>query len=151
MNKPQFADHLRTTGRILVCGGRSFGVPKWCGSEEEMIADTARQVREQKLLSDTLDRLARERQTSVIIHGAAAGADRHAGRWAAKHGIQTMPFPADWSLGPRAGPLRNQRMIDEGEPDLVVAFPGGRGTADMVRRAKAAGIEVIQPVCGGRG
>jgi hypothetical protein len=34
-------------------------------------------------------------------------------------------------------------MLDEGKPDLVVACPGGRGTADMVRRTKAAGIELI--------
>jgi ABC-type branched-subunit amino acid transport system substrate-binding protein len=33
-------------------------------------------------------------------------------------------------------------MIREGKPDAVVAFPGGRGTADMVRQARAAGIEV---------
>jgi predicted Rossmann-fold nucleotide-binding protein len=40
--------------------------------------------------------------------------------------------------------MRNQRMIDEGKPDLVVAFPGGSGTADMVRRAKRASIEVME-------
>lgn len=44
----------------------------------------------------------------------------------------------------KAGPDRNQRMIDEGRPDLVVAFPGGRGTADMIRRATEAGIEVFR-------
>lgn len=33
-------------------------------------------------------------------------------------------------------------MIDEGRSNLVLAIPGGRGTADMVRRARAAGIEV---------
>jgi len=52
---------------------------------------------------------------------------------------------AKWSKhGRAAGPIRNQEMIDECKPDLVVAFPGGRGTADMVRRAKAAGIRVIE-------
>ena len=43
-----------------------------------------------------------------------------------------------------AGFVRNQRMIDEGKPDLCVAFPGGDGTADMVKRARAAGIEVLE-------
>jgi hypothetical protein len=33
-------------------------------------------------------------------------------------------------------------MIDEGKPDLVIAFPGGRGAADMVSRAIKAGIRV---------
>jgi hypothetical protein len=37
-------------------------------------------------------------------------------------------------------------MIDGGKPDLVITFPGGRGTADMVRRAEKAGIEVTRPV-----
>jgi hypothetical protein len=40
----------------------------------------------------------------------------------------------------KSGPLRNQRMLDEGKPDLVVAFPGGGGTKDMVRRAVQAGV-----------
>jgi Lhr-like helicase len=35
-------------------------------------------------------------------------------------------------------------MIDEGKPDLVIAFPGGRGTADMVGRARKAGIRVVE-------
>jgi len=34
-------------------------------------------------------------------------------------------------------------MLDEGKPDLVVAFDGGRGTANMVKQAKAAGIQVL--------
>jgi hypothetical protein len=33
-------------------------------------------------------------------------------------------------------------MLDENPVDLVIAFPGGAGTADMIRRAEAAGIEV---------
>jgi hypothetical protein len=41
-------------------------------------------------------------------------------------------YIADWNrLGPGAGHIRNQRMIDEGKPDAAVAFPGGTGTADM--------------------
>ena len=42
----------------------------------------------------------------------------------------------------KAGPLRNQRMLDEGKPDLVVAFPGGGGTKDMVRRSVKAGVPI---------
>ena len=36
-----------------------------------------------------------------------------------------------------------QIMLDEGKPDLVVAFPGGRGTADMIRKAEGAGVPVV--------
>lgn len=58
-------------------------------------------------------------------------------------GVKHLPFEADWHThGRAAGPIRNRRMIEEGKPDLVVAFPGGRGTANMVNQARAAGIEV---------
>ena len=42
------------------------------------------------------------------------------------------------------GLSRNQRMIEIGSPDLVVAFPSGEGTEHMVRLAKAASIEVLE-------
>jgi len=48
-------------------------------------------------------------------------------------------------LGRRAGAIRNQEMIDEGKADGVVAFPGGKGTEDLVRRAEAAGLTVWRP------
>ena len=52
-------------------------------------------------------------------------------------------YPADWDKhGKAAGPIRNKQMIDEGKPDLVIAFPGGRGTAGAVRLAKFAGVTV---------
>jgi hypothetical protein len=61
-------------------------------------------------------------------------------------GVPRKPYEVtqgEWDeLGKKAGPLRNQRMLDEGKPDLVVAFPGGGGTKDMVRRAVKAGVSV---------
>jgi hypothetical protein len=49
---------------------------------------------------------------------------------------------ARWEqYGKRAGPLRNEEMIQSGA-DLVIAFAGGAGTADCVRRARRAGIPV---------
>lgn len=81
----------------------------------------------------------------VIIHGAAPGADSLAAEWAFDHMMRAEQFPADWKThGRAAGPIRNQRMINEGRPDLVIAMAGGRGTADMVRRARKAGIEVVE-------
>ena len=92
-----------------------------------------------------MDELARRITIDTVIEGDARGADRMAGEWAQCHGVQNLKFRAEWEkLGRKAGPIRNQLMLDEGRPDLVVAFPGGRGTADMVRRARAAGIDVIE-------
>lgn len=54
----------------------------------------------------------------------------------------TEPHPADWSThGKAAGPIRNQQMADA-RADLCLAFPGGKGISDMVRRAERAGIPV---------
>ncbi len=78
-----------------------------------------------------------------LVHGDARGADRIAADIATDCQWQVVAYPADWErLGPAAGPIRNRAMIEQEHPDVVLAFPGGRGTADMVRKAEAAGIPV---------
>ena len=99
--------------RVLVCGGNEF-------SDEQR-------------MDEVLSRL----NPAEIIHGDAPGADRMAGAWARNHSIPEHRFPADWDAhGRRAGYIRNQQMLDEGEPDVVVGFPGGKGTVNMVSLAK---------------
>lgn len=85
---------------------------------------------------------------TIIIQGGARGADEMAAIIAVEFGFELRTFAARWELyGRAAGPIRNQRMLDEGKPHLVMAFhhdlSKSKGTADMVRRAKKAGIEVI--------
>lgn len=110
--------------KVLVCGGRNF----------DNIAFIWR----------TLDRLHEDTPISELIHGGARGADTIAGDWAKTKPVKRWICKADWEKhGKSAGTRRNARML-EWEPDLVVAFPGGRGTADMVRRSKEAGVKVIE-------
>lgn len=105
--------------RILICGGRDF--------------------KDVKLMHGLLDRL--KPLIDVVIHGAAKGADVMAAEWAIANDIATDTYPAQWDLhGHAAGPIRNKRMLDEGKPDLVLAFPGGRGTENMVQQALAANV-----------
>ncbi len=82
--------------------------------------------------------------TLIVIHGACpTGADHWAEVWRRRECVEVRRFPAQWGrLGLSAGPRRNQQMVSEGQPDLVLAFPGNRGTADTVRRASAAGVLV---------
>lgn len=78
----------------------------------------------------------------LVIHGDAPGADSLAGWWAEVRGAQNVRCPANWRLhGRKAGPMRNTAMLAL-NPDLVVAFPGGTGTADMVSKATARGIKL---------
>jgi hypothetical protein len=87
----------------------------------------------------------------IIVHGAnLQGADRHAADWARENEIAQEPHPADWARhGRAAGPIRNQEMIDAGA-DVCLAFPlpQSRGTVDCIRRAKEAGITVIEAAPG---
>lgn len=80
----------------------------------------------------------------IILVGDASGVDYMTKIVCNYIGISFIEYKADWDKhGKSAGPIRNQEMIDQ-EPDLVLAFPGGRGTADCVRRAKKAKIKVIE-------
>lgn len=73
----------------------------------------------------------------------AKGADELGFDWAISRGVVTERYRADWDkFGKSAGPIRNQQMLTKGVPDLVIAFPGGVGTADMINRAEKAGIPV---------
>ena len=75
--------------------------------------------------------------------GCPTGADKFASEWAAKTKVvQGYVCHADWDKhGKAAGPIRNGRML-EWKPDMVVAFAGGAGTANMVKQAEAAGVIV---------
>lgn len=80
-----------------------------------------------------------------IIAGGAKGADTSAIYWAVINGCPFTEYPADWDKhGKAAGPIRNQQMLDEAKPDLVVAFlvPNSRGTKDMIARAEKARVPV---------
>lgn len=83
----------------------------------------------------------------IVIHGGATGADAMIELACRDLGLRTWVFPARWSAyGPGAGPIRNAEMLAVGRPDAWVAFPGGRGTADMVRRCAFGGVPALAEV-----
>lgn len=114
--------------RVLVCGSRDWSDPM--------------------AIQLTLERLDAVHGIEAVIHGDCRGADRAAGQWARDtRWVSLLVFPADWErYGRRAGPIRNRQMITEGQPTMVLAFhpdlENSRGTKDMVRAAKDAGLPV---------
>ena len=94
---------------------------------------------------DTLNRAHRKRPITLLIHGDAPGADRLANRWAEEHAVRRAPYPVDVTTGPAAEQIRNQRMLDAERPDGVAVFGDDQETADLVERAKAAGLPVWVP------
>ena len=110
--------------RILVCGNRNW--------------------RDMSVIERELKKFP---HGTVVIHGACRGADTLGGFVADRLGFKVLVFPAKWSIyGRGAGHVRNQHMLDEGKPDLVLAFheniSESRGTKDMVNRARGVGIKV---------
>ena len=111
---------------LLACGGRDFT--------------------DRDAVFRALDRAHAKRPVTMLIHGAARGADTLAGEWADDRGILSAAVKALWDKHGRqaAGPIRNRGML-ELRPDAVVAFPGGAGTADMMTAAREAGVLVWEP------
>jgi hypothetical protein len=124
MKTPDNSDSIS----LLVCGSRTVTDLKWV-----------------RCLADTFKYL----KVSKVIHGGAKGADTLAGLAAQLLKLDEHVFMADWDRhGKAAGPIRNQEMLDEGRPDLVLAlYPDTgitKGTKDMVDRARKAGVKCIE-------
>jgi hypothetical protein len=110
---------------VLVCGGRDY-------SDRERVFSI-------------LDVAHAANPIALLIHGGASGADALADEWQRSRRVRTRRYNADWlHHGRKAGPIRNQLMLDDGKPHMVIAFPGGRGTTDMIKRAEKAGIPVVR-------
>lgn len=110
---------------VVVTGGRDFG-------------DFERVYR-------SLDYVHGWNPISLLVNGAATGADNLSAWWAYYRGIPRIDCPADWKKhGKAAGPIRNSLMLEEYRPQLVVAFPGGRGTQNMRAQAIERGIPIFE-------
>lgn len=116
------------TRTVIVTGGRAYS--------------------DAKRVEAVLSELDEAERIELLVHGGARGADSLARIWASGLGIQTREVGVhgrDWlHMGNNAGPIRNARMLSEHPDALVVAFPGGKGTADCVRKARERGMEVME-------
>jgi hypothetical protein len=110
--------------RICVCGGRDFN--------------------DKQLVYETLDKFLKIRQDIIIVNGDARGADSLATEWAKERNVKCELFPANWEKHKRAaGPIRNKEMIDS-KLDVLVAFPGGKGTQNMIAQCKKNNVKVFE-------
>lgn len=81
---------------------------------------------------------------SELHHGDAPGVDRFVAAAARRRlpGLTIHQHTADWSgQGRAAGPIRNRAMMTRCE--ILIAFPGGRGTDSCIREARAQGRRII--------
>jgi len=124
--------------RLIVCGGRTYG---YHVERDRPIKHPEELAVIEWALTEwlpTIDGFGPNETT--LVHGAAHGADSAAAKIAGGLGFEPEPHPASWDLhGRAAGPIRNKEMLDAGA-DMVMAFPGGRGTAGMMAIAIKAGV-----------
>lgn len=106
---------------VLVCGSRKFN--------------------DQNLVNKVLNSL--PVKITRLVNGASKGVDKLSSLWAKQNNIELKEYPANWSLGKKAGPLRNSKMISSEKIDLVIAFPGANGTANMILQSTKASIDVL--------
>lgn len=157
--RPDEAIEEHIPALVLVAGGRDFG----CWKRDGKLVVSKR---ERDFIYDVMNAICGygadgEPLPIILMHGACpTGVDLVVDKWAERNLIPVKRYPAKWddyshplsrkvSKGGRtynamAGPIRNQQMVDKG-PSYMVAFPGGSGTRDCVRRADEAGIQVFIP------
>ena len=130
--------------RVLVCGGRKYG-RKWTATHG-WVEDERQINRLFKVLDKALEAATLAERPFVLIHGGAKGADSLSGLWAAARQVSDVRvYEADWEThGRGAGPIRNQKMLTESQPHVIIAFEGGKGTAHMVSIGKKAGVPVYE-------
>lgn len=109
--------------RILVSGGRDFD--------------------EKEVIFSWLDKAFSFGGVEVIIEGGCpTGADKIAREWAYRNSVPCYTYHANWNLHEKkAGPVRNGYMLSHSKPTHVLGFAGNKGTADMIKKARKAGVE----------
>ncbi len=151
--------------KFIVCGGRDFSnIPNRLTKSNAV--EYALKKKEQQYVFAMLDILAIKYSSFynkydnwlpndiMVISGGAKGVDSAAIDWAVVNWCISAVYEADWDKHKKAaGPIRNQLIIDSEVPKVngiyqnkniyLIAFPGGKGTEDMVRRGMKAGLTVI--------
>jgi len=117
--------------RVLVCGGRDYD------NRERLF----------KVLDKALKAATLAERSFTLVHGGARGADSLAGLWASirQEYVTVRVYEADWQThGRAAGPIRNKKMFTSEQPDVIIAFKGGNGTAHMMKIGREAGVPVYE-------
>lgn len=113
--------------RLLVCSGRHF-------------ADA-------DLVEGELDRLHDQTPISVIIHGGIPGLGVPVENWARRHNVRLVRYPSNFSLGKRGDFERDDFMLEDSRPAMVLAFSGGTRTTRLLARAAEAGVRLALAAC----
>ncbi|TPG59992.1 DUF4326 domain-containing protein [Ewingella americana] len=116
-------------------------------SQVKLLVSGGRDYNNKPQVWSVLDQIHQTIGISKIIEGGAKGLDTQVAIYGYTKCIYVHTANADWDkYGKGAGSIRNQEMLDEYRPDVLLAFSGNRGTSDMVRRAVKHGIPILYSV-----
>lgn len=105
-----------------------------------------RNFENKQFVFDVLDAYHAKLKVQVVVHGAAKGVDTYANWWADKNAVFQCQWPVTggvWSTyGAPAGPIRSNYFLKLCRPDVLLAFPGARGTKGCVGAATKMQIPV---------
>lgn len=107
----------------------------------KVIVTGGRNYLDENKIFKTLDAL----NPTHVIQGGATGADSLSLAWAQRTNKICTTVYASWKEhGLSAGPRRNKYMIEEHPEAIILAFPGGKGTANCVETALNMGRVVLK-------
>jgi len=107
--------------KVIVAGTRTFDDPK--------------------IVEECLKRI--DFPISEIVSGGCRGIDSLAINWALSHNVPYTVFKADWGkYGKRAGPIRNQEMVNYADAIVAIWDGSSRGTKDVINKAKNKGLKI---------
>ena len=128
--------------KVLVCGGRDYTNRNHVFVSLDAVASEIDLIIEGGCRVYVPDVVGGGHPSGRLVNPYVS-ADLFAHQWAEERRKPVISHFADWdSFGKAAGPIRNKEMLEQWNPDVVIAFPGGKGTRNMVKQAKARGIRV---------
>lgn len=108
----------------------------------KIIIAGSRDFNDYTLVKSTINIISAKVDNIEIVSGGARGADSLGEKYAYEHCLNLKIFPADWSLGKKAGYLRNKQMAEYA--DALIAFWDGqsKGTKHMIDLAKQMNLKI---------
>lgn len=114
----------------------------------KLLVSGSRAIQDDEFVASMLDSV--DWDFDTIMHGDADGVDTSATRWAVKKGIdvETHEIPEwVWSkVGTKAGPMRNDYMVEQANAVVVIWDGESSGTKDVLKKADAEGVPLRKVV-----
>jgi len=113
----------------------------------KVIIAGSRNITNQKyILQTVLESPFNVKDITEIVIGGCRGVDQLAGDYALSIGFKLKLFKADWNLGPKAGPIRNEQMAKYADALILIWDGKSKGSKSMLQLAKKHKLKIYQKI-----